>query len=163
MKVTLKGEPVELAGVQPNVGDVAPDFDLLSLKDERVSLTDLKSKPVIISVVPDIDTSICALQTKRFNQEASSLTEIHFVTISNNTKEQLGTWCAAEGVEMTMLRDESLEFGERYGLVVPAIGKLARAIFVVDRTGNVVYEEIVPEISQEPDYNAALVAAKKLI
>jgi thiol peroxidase len=163
MQVTLKGNPVELEGVQPIKGDKAPNFSLLDLNDTLVELSASINNPLIISVVPDIDTSVCALQTKRFNQEAATETGINFVTISNNTKEEQSNWCAAEGVEMTMLRDSDLEFAKNYGLLIPAIDRLARAIFVVDSEGTIVYEEIVPEVSQEPDYAKALEAAKALI
>ncbi|MBO0419564.1 thiol peroxidase [Vagococcus fluvialis] len=163
MQVTLKGNPVELEGVQPIKGDKAPNFSLLDLNDTLVELSASINNPLIISVVPDIDTSVCALQTKRFNQEAATETGINFVTISNNTKEEQSNWCAAEGVEMTMLRDADLEFAKNYGLLIPAIDRLARAIFVVDSEGTIVYEEIVPEVSQEPDYAKALEAAKALI
>lgn len=163
MQVTLKGNPVELEGVQPIKGDKAPNFSLLDLNDTLVELSASINNPLIISVVPDIDTSVCALQTKRFNQEAATETGINFVTISNNTKEEQSNWCAAEGVEMTMLRDTDLEFAKNYGLLIPAIDRLARAIFVVDTEGTIVYEEIVPEVSQEPDYAKALEAAKALI
>jgi thiol peroxidase len=163
MQVTLKGNPVELEGVQPIKGDKAPNFSLLDLNDTLVELSASINNPLINSVVPDIDTSVCALQTKRFNQEAATETGINFVTISNNTKEEQSNWCAAEGVEMTMLRDADLEFAKNYGLLIPAIDRLARAIFVVDSEGTIVYEEIVPEVSQEPDYAKALEAAKALI
>lgn len=163
MQVTLKGNPVELEGVQPIKGDKAPNFSLLDLNDTLVELSASINNPLIISVVPDIDTSVCALQTKCFNQEAATETGINFVTISNNTKEEQSNWCAAEGVEMTMLRDADLEFAKNYGLLIPAIDRLARAIFVVDSEGTIVYEEIVPEVSQEPDYAKALEAAKALI
>ena len=163
MKVTLKGDPVELEGVQPVKGDKAPSFSLPDLKDRLVDLTGLLTKPLIISVIPDIDTSICALQTKRFNQEAATVTDINFVTVSNNTKEEQSNWCAAEGVDMTMLRDEDLEFAKNYGLLIPAIDRLARGIFVVNEQGEIVHAEITPEVSQEPDYEKALTAAKALI
>ncbi|MGX7025447.1 thiol peroxidase [Vagococcus hydrophili] len=163
MQVTLKGNPVELEGIQPIVGEKAPVFSLVDLQDKLVDLASLSNKPLIVSVVPDIDTSVCAIQTKRFNQEAASENGINFVTVSNNTKEEQGNWCAAEGVDMTMLRDEDLEFGKNYGLLIPEIGRLARAIFVIDTKGNIAHEEIVAEVSHEPNYQAALDAAKNLI
>lgn len=163
MKVTLKGDPVELEGVQPVKGDKAPNFSLPDLNDQLVDLSSLVAKPLIISVIPDIDTSVCAIQTKRFNKEAATVKEVNFVTVSNNTKEQQSNWCAAEDVDMTMLRDADLEFAKNYGLLIPAIDKLARAIFVVNQEGVIVYEEITPEVSQEPDYEKALEAAKALI
>ena len=163
MEVLLKGKPVELVGTPPKVGEKAPLFSLKNLSDDVVSLEKLKGQPVIISVVPDIDTSICALQTKHFNQEAAAIKEIQFLTISNNTKEELANWCAAESVDMTMLRDEEGVFGKEYGLFIPEMNRLARAIFVLDKDGVISYEEIVAEIATEPDYTKALERAKALI
>lgn len=163
MKVTLKGTEMALEGVQPKVGDQAPDFSLKNQKNEEVSLKGLLDKPVLISVVPDIDTSVCAIQTKKFNQEAGKLANIHFVTISNNTREQQADWCAAEGVDMQLLHDTDLSFAKAYGLFIPEFGHLARSIFVIDRDGKIVYEQIVPEIVDEPDYQAALKAAEALV
>ena len=163
MKVTLKGQPVELEGVQPIKGDKAPTFALPNLNDELVELSSLLAKPLIVTVVPDSDTSVCALQTKRFNQEAATISDINFVTISNNSKEEQGDWCAAEGVDMVMLRDTDLEFGKNYGLFIPEMDRLARSIFVIDQNGVISYEEITPEIATEPDYAKAIEAAKALI
>lgn len=160
MNITMNGETLALEGVQPEVGQTAPDFKLENLQDEWVSLSEYKGKPVIISVVPDIDTSVCALQTKRFNQEAASKAGIAFLTISNNTKDQQKNWCAAEGVSMTMLRDTDLAFAKAYGIYIPTIQHLARAIFVVDAAGKIVYEEIVSELTHEPDYQKALAVAE---
>ncbi|MGY3766547.1 thiol peroxidase [Vagococcus vulneris] len=156
MEIKLKGETVLLEGNQPKVGDQAPDFSLKDLGDNNVSLSNLSDKPVLISVVPDIDTSICQIQTKRFNQEAAKLTGVHFLTISNNTKEQQADWCGAEGVTMTMLRDSDLDFAKKYGVYIPKIDKLARAIFIVDVSGKIAYEEIVSEVASEPDFKSAL-------
>lgn len=163
MQVTLKGQPLELEGSQPVTGEKAVNFSLVDLNDSTVELSDLLAKPLVISVVPDIDTSVCAIQTKRFNQEAASIEKINFVTISNNSKEQQSNWCAAEGVDMMMLRDTDLTFGKGYGLYIFEINHLARAIFVINQEGVVTYEEIVPEIAQEPDYTKAIEAAKALI
>lgn len=163
MEVLLKGNPVELVGTPPKVGEKAPLFSLKDLSDNVISLDELKGKPVIISVVPDIDTGICALQTKHFNKEAATIKDIHFLTISNNTKEQLANWCAAESVDMTMLRDDEGVAGQEYGILIPSINRLARSIFVLDKDGVITYEEIVPEVSTEPNYEKALEAAKALI
>lgn len=162
MIVTRKGQALELAGTQPEIGAAAPTFTLKNLADEAISLTDLKGQPVLISVVPDIDTRICSIQTKRFNQEAGEIEGVAFLTISNNTKEEQDNWCAAEGVDMEMLRDEANTFGEAYGLFIPEIGHLARAIFVIDKDGVLAYERISPEIAEELDYKEALDKAKAL-
>lgn len=117
----------------------------------------------MISVVPDIDTRVCALQTKRFNQEAGNIRGVQFVTISNNTREEQDNWCAAEGVDMEMLHDKDGSFGKAYGLFIPELGKLARSIFVIDAAGKIVYEEISSEISEEPDYDKAIASAKAVV
>lgn len=156
MEITIKGTVTEVEGVQPKVGDKAPDFSLVNLKKQIIHLSDLTDKPVLISVVPDIDTRVCALQTKRFNQEAGNIKGVHFLTISNNTAEEQANWCAAEGVDMELLHDSDLSFAKAYGLYIPSVKHLARSIFVVDKNGVIVYEEIVPEMAQEPDYAKAL-------
>lgn len=163
MKVTKKGEILELAGTQPKVGDYAPDFSLPNLSDTNIKLSEFKGKPVLISVVPDIDTRVCSLQTKRFNQEAAAIEGVQFLTISNNSKEEQANWCAAEGVDMELLHDEQGLFGQAYGLFIPEISHLARAIFVVGKDGKLIYEAISPEIAEEPDYQAALTAAKEAL
>ncbi|MGL4696856.1 thiol peroxidase [Enterococcus larvae] len=162
MIVTRKGKQLELAGEQPKTGDAAPGFTLKNLADKDISLKDFKGQPVLISVVPDIDTRICSLQTKRFNQEAGAVEGVAFLTISNNNKEEQSNWCAAEGVDMEMLRDEANTFGEAYGLFIPEMGHLARGIFVIDKDGILTYERISPEIAEEPDYTEALEKAKTL-
>lgn len=161
MKVTRKGEEVELVGIQPKVGDKAPAFSLENLNDEVVNVADFKGTPVLISVIPDIDTRICSLQTKRFNQEAAAVSGVKFITISNNTKEEQAAWCAAEGVDMEILHDTDGTFGEAYGLFIPEMNHLARGIFVIDKDGKIIYEAISSEISEEPDYNTALEKAKE--
>ncbi|BCA85084.1 2-Cys peroxiredoxin [Enterococcus saigonensis] len=163
MELTKKGQPVTLPGVQPAVGEKAPTFTLADLKDKKHQLADFLDKPTIISIVPDIDTRVCAIQTKRFNMEASQIKEINFITVSNNTKTQQATWCGQEGVDMVMLHDPGNTLDESYHLLVPATGHYARVIFVLDKKGIIQYREIVPEISQEPDYEQALTVAKSLI
>lgn len=162
MIVTRKGTEVELVGEQPKVGEKAPEFSLENLSDKAITLSSLAGKPVLISVVPDIDTRICSIQTKRFNQEAGATEGVAFLTISNNTKDEQSNWCAAEGVDMEMLHDTDNQFGEAYGLFIPEMGRLARAIFVVDKAGTLAYEKISEEISEEPNYTEALEKARSL-
>lgn len=162
MEVTIKGDVVELAGTQLEVGQKAPDFSLVNLNKQIIQLSDLAGKPVIISVVPNIETRICQLQTKRFNQEAAAINDVHFLTISNNTKEEQEQWCAAEGIEMEMLHDPENKFGKLYGLYMPAVNLLARAIYVIDADQKVAYAHITPEVSTEPAYDEALAVAKNL-
>ena len=163
MIVTKKGEPFELIGTEVEVGNKAPDFTLENLEGKAVSLSEFMPKPVLISVVPDIDTSVCSIQTKQFNQLAGATEGLQLVTISKNTKEEQASWCAAEGVSMEMLHDEGLLFGDKYGVTMADLGVLARSIFVVDGEGNLVYKEIVPEMAEEPDYKAALEVVNSLL
>lgn len=163
MELTKKGQPVTLPGEQPAVGEKAPAFTLADLQDVKHTVTDFLDKPTILSVVPDIDTRVCAIQTKRFNMEASQIKELNFATISNNTKVEQAAWCGQEGVDMLMLHDPDNTMDENYHLLIPATNHYARVIFVLDKEGVIQYREIVPEISQEPDYEKALVAAKSLI
>ena len=116
MQVTRKGTIFEVPGIQPKVGDQAKEFELKSLDDKVYRLADFLGKPTILSIVPDIDTRVCALQTKRFNEEASKIDEVNFVTISNNTKEEQANWCGQEGIDMLMLHDPENTFGETYQL-----------------------------------------------
>ncbi|MFV0558608.1 MAG: thiol peroxidase [Enterococcus sp.] len=163
MQVTRKGAVLNFTGGLLPLGKKAPAFDLQDQFDQRVQLQDVSGKPTVISVIPDIDTRVCALQTRRFNQEASQLKELYFLTISNNTKEEQVNWCGQAGVEMVMLHDPDNTFGRSYQLMIPDFGHFARSIIVLDAKGVVCYQEIVAEISQEPDYQKALAVAQSLI
>ena len=164
MQVTLKGEIIEVLGTQPVVGEKAPAFSLYNTKDEKVSLDDLRGSIVLISVFPDINTSVCDKQTRKFNETAANVEGLTLLTVSKNTKEELINWCSASGIDMQMLHDDNGEFGEAYGLKVPHMGnKMARSVFVIDKEGVLSYMEIVSEIATEPDEAAALAAAKKLL
>ena len=157
-EITLHGEKV--AKINPVTTGKAPDFTLTDLNGNSVTLS-LLTKPVLISIFPDINTRICSLQTKHFNVEAAKHTEIDFLSISNNTAEEQRNWCAAEGVDMTILADNG-EFGRAYGLILdggPLEGRLARSVFVI-KDGEVMYSEILEELSEEPNYAAALAATK---
>ncbi|MHC5247689.1 thiol peroxidase [Enterococcus sp. LJL90] len=163
MQITRRGEVHEVVGSQPEVGQKVPDFQLADSQDKSWQLKDLLDKPLIISVVPDIDTRVCAIQTRQFTKAAGEHPTLNFVTISNNTKEEQANWCAAEGLALTILHDDNSVFGNVYGLFVPDSGRLVRSIFVVDTTGVLRYRELVVEQTQEPDYQAALQAAEELL
>jgi thioredoxin-dependent peroxiredoxin len=164
--VTLKGNPVELSGNPPQVGDKAPDFVLTKGDLGKVTQADSQGKVRIISVVPSIDTGVCSIQTKRFNQEIDALPEgVVACTVSVDTPFAQKRWCGAEGVEkMEMLSDyKGGDFGQKWGLyIAEPLGALARAVYVVDKDGTIAYAELVPEITQEPNYDAALAKAKEL-
>jgi thiol peroxidase len=155
MKITRLGQAFD--EIQPIREGQAPDFTLRDQNQAEVTLSKLAS-PIIISVFPDINTSVCSLQTRRFNAEAAAHQDISFLSISNNTREEQANWCAAEGVDMTILSDANNEFGERYGLLMPKANLLARSVFVI-KNGQIVYSEILAEITDEPNYEQALKVA----
>jgi thiol peroxidase len=161
MEVTRKGQVFQVEGSQLTVGTKAPLFSLKDQNEQVFRLEDFLGKTVLISVVPDLATRVCSLQTRTFNQAAAQLAAVKFVTISNNTALEQADWCAAEGIDMEILHDTEGTFGKAYGLYIPEFGHLARAVLVIDGTGTVVYQEILADISSEPDYQAALAAAKQ--
>ncbi|MBM6613534.1 thiol peroxidase [Desemzia sp. RIT804] len=160
MQITRKGTPYQLEGIQTTVGDKAPDFSVKNLEGGMVQLQDFAGKVILISVIPDIDTRVCAQQTRAFNEKASNIDGVQLVTISNNTQEQQSNWCAGEGISMEMLHDTNLVFADAYGLYMPELEKLARSVFVIDANGVIVYQEIVSEMVDEPAYEAVIEAAK---
>ncbi|WP_192988368.1 thiol peroxidase [Carnobacterium mobile] len=160
MEFTRKGTPLKVEGTQPAVGEQSPDFSLKNLEDETIELSQFKGKVVLISVVPDIDTRVCAIQTKAFNADANDIEGVQLITVSTNTKEQQEKWCAGEGIEMEMLHDTDQTFGKTYGIAIPELNALVRSVFVIDGSGKLVYKETVAEMVEEPDYDKAIEAAK---
>lgn len=165
--VNFKDNPVELSGEPPQVGDTAPDFELTANDMSAVKLSDSAGKVRLLSVVPSIDTGVCSIQTKRFNQEVENLPEnVVAYTISVDTPFAQKRWCGAEGVEkMQLLSDykNNNQFGRDYGLYIASpLGADARAVFVVNGDGKIAYSQIVPEITQEPDYDAALAKVREI-
>ncbi|MFC1474853.1 thiol peroxidase [bacterium] len=164
--VTLQGNPVTLLGNEVKVGDKAPDFDLVTNDMGAASLADYKGKVLIISAVPSLDTPVCDMETRKFNESAASLGEnVKILTVSVDLPFAQARWCGAAGVEavQTLSDHRSASFGEAYGVLIKGLRLLARAVFVVDREGVVQYVELVKEVAEEPDYDAALEAAKKLV
>ena len=164
--VTMKGNPLTLLGNELAVGDKAPDVELLGNDLQPVRLSDFRGKVVIVSSVPSLDTPVCDIETRRFNNEAAELGEgIAIVTVSMDLPFAQARWCGAAGVEkLTTLSDHrSAAFGEAYGVLIKELRLLARSIFVMDRNGVVQYIQHVKEISAEPDYDAVLAAARGLL
>jgi thiol peroxidase len=163
--VTFKGNPLTLAGQAVQVGQPAPDFTLHYYKDGMQTLTpsNLKGKPTIISVVPSLDTPVCAVQTKRFNQELAALGErINALTVSLDLPFAQGRFCGAEGISnmQTASDYQTRSFGNNWGMLIEELKLLARGVFVLDANGKVAYAETVPEVTSEPNYEAALSALK---
>lgn len=157
MDLTFKGEAVSTLGKPSNVGETFPDFTVKNKDGKEVTLNDLLDKQVLISVVPNINTSVCSIQTKKFNQEVDGHSEINFVTISTNSIEEQRNWCAAEGVKnMEMLSDADHDFGKKTGLLIDSMGILARSVWVVDTNKQIIYSEILEEETNEPTYDKVL-------
>lgn len=161
--ITMKGNPMTLVGPAVNAGDDAPNLTLIANDLSEVELSSFKGKAVILSVVPSLDTGICDIQTKRFNEEAANLGDnVVVVTVSKDLPFAQSRWCGQlDKVNVQTLSDYRSDFGGAYGVLIKELQLLARAIFVVGADGKVVYTEIVPEITTEPNYDAALEAAKQ--
>ncbi len=165
VKVTFQNNPVTLLGKEVAVGDTAPSFTVLSNDLKPVTLEDSKGKIRLISVVPSLDTGVCAQQTRRFNEEAAALGEdVAILTISVDLPFAQARWCGAEGIDavQTLSDHRDLSFGEAYGVVIQELRLLARSIFVIDQDDKVAYVEYVPEVTDHPDYDKAIEAVKKL-
>lgn len=162
-KVTFQNNPVTLLGTEVKVGDTAPNFTVLANDLSERTLNDYEGKIKLISVVPSIDTGVCSQQTKRFNEEADKLGNVHVLTISMDLPFAQTRWCSAEGVKnLDLLSDHrDADFGQKYGTLIKELRLNARAIFVVDANNKVTYVEYVPEVTNHPDYDKALAAAKE--
>lgn len=160
--VTFAGNPVALIGDEVKVGDKAPVFTALKNDLSVFSSDEVKGKKVIISAVPSVDTGVCELQTKRFNEEAQKLENTIILTISADLPFAQSRFCAAEGIKnLIMLSDHrDLDFAHKYGLELDGLRLLSRAIFVIDESGTVTYVQYVPEVTDHPDYDKALEAAR---
>lgn len=163
--VKLKGNPIDLRGKAVRVGDKAPVAELVDNALAAVKVGGPSDQVRILSAVPSLDTAVCDLQTRRFNEEAGKLPGIAIDTISVDLPMAQKRWCGAAGVTSvrTLSDHRATAFGDAYGLTMvsgPLTRFLARAVFVVDRAGVVRHAEYVPDITQQPDYAAALAAAK---
>ena len=162
----MKGNPLTLLGEEVKAGDQAPDFTALDNDLAPVELSSLLGKILIVSSVPSLDTPVCDTETRRFNEEAEKLGDaVVVLTISMDLPFAQKRWCAAAGIEavktLSDYRDAS--FGEAYGLLIKELRLLARAVYVLDKEGVVRHAELVEEIAEEPDYDAALSAARELL
>jgi thioredoxin-dependent peroxiredoxin len=163
--ITMKGNPLTLVGNEVKVGDGAPDFVALDNSLAPVRLSSFRGKICVISSVPSLDTPVCDMETRRFNEEAGRVgPDVVFLTISMDLPFAQKRWCGAAGVTrvQTLSDHRDAAFGTAYGLLIKELRLLARAIFLVDRQGVIQYIQMVNEISKEPDYTAVLNALKKL-
>jgi len=164
--VTMKGKVLGLSGRAVKVGDDAPQFVAIGNDLAEVRLSDFAGKAIILSSVPSLDTSVCSLETKTFNEKAAALgDEVVVVTISMDLPFAQKRWCGAEGVErvITLSDHRDAAFGQAYGVLLGDLRLLARAVFVVDRSGEVRYVQIVDEIANEPDYDDVMEALAEVV
>lgn len=160
--VTFKGGAITLIGPEIKVGDTAPNFKVLTNGLEEKTLNDYKGKTLILSVAPSLDTGVCALQTKKFNDEAAKLPAgIEVLTITVDLPFAQKRFCSAENIKITSLSDHrEMSFGDAYGTHIKELRLETRAIFVVGKDGKVKHVEYVKEVTTEPNYDKALAAAK---
>jgi thiol peroxidase len=164
--VTMAGKELTLVGKPLHVGDKAPDFVVLDNSLNSVTFGAFRGKVCIISSVPSLDTPVCDMETRRFNDEASRLAEeVVVLTISMDLPFAQKRWCGAAGITRVQTLSDHLNasFGTAYGVLIKELRLLARAVFVVDRQGTVRYVELVREIANEPDYEAVLRAVRELV
>ncbi len=164
--VTFKGAPLHLVGQVSAVGQKAPDFALVANDLSPRSLKDYAGKVLVLLCVPSLDTPVCDMEVRRFNSEAAQLSDkVQILAVSCDLPFAQARWCGAAGVAAVQsLSDyKEAQFGKDYGVLIQELRLLTRAIFVLDADGNVAYSQIVPEVSSEPDYDAALAAVKALV
>ena len=157
--VKAGGKNVLLIGNQVNVGEKAPNFKVVDANFSPVMLSDYQEKVVLLSIVPSLDTGICSLQTKRFNEEAVKLSNnIVMLTISNDLPFAQKRFCKAENIDKIITLSDAVwrDFGHKYGLLIKDMGLLTRAIFIINQDGDIVYKELVSDIAKHPDYEKAL-------
>ncbi|HIY44162.1 MAG TPA: thiol peroxidase [Candidatus Helicobacter avistercoris] len=161
MKPTFQGNPVTLAGNILKIGDLAPEVSLPSKDLSDVKIGGASGKYQIINFLPSLDTGVCAMQTKKFNTEASKLSNAQVFVVSMDLPFAQGRFCSTEGIENLVVASDfrAKEFGKKYGVLIDDSvlkGLLARGVIVVDPEGKIIYEEIVSEITNEPNYQAVL-------
>jgi thiol peroxidase len=164
--VTLKGNPIHTSGELPKVGSQAPDFQLVDGKLNDVNLNTFKGKRKLLNIVPSLDTSTCATSARKFNEKANDLENTVVLVVSADLPFAQGRFCTTEGlnnvVPLSMMR--SRDFAKNYGVLIqdgPLAGICARAVVVLDENNKVIYNQLVKEIVDEPDYEAALAAVKR--
>lgn len=165
-QVKAGDQPIELLGTELKTGQKAPDFKVVDDAFKPVSLSNYRGKTVLISVVPSIDTGVCSLQTKRFNEEVSALPDdVVILTISTDLPFAQKRYCQQEQVHNLAVLSDAVwrDFGSNYGLLIKNMGLLTRAVLIIDNNGVLAYQQLVSQLSDEPDYANALQALQQLL
>jgi thiol peroxidase len=163
--ITFKGNPMTLIGPELKAGDPAPDFRVVDTSMTTLSLADFQGKVKIISAVPSLDTPVCDMETRRFNQEAASLPEnVVVLTISMDLPFAQKRWCGAAGIDKvkTLSDYQDRSFSLNYGVLIKELKLLSRSIFIVDDRNVIRYVQHVKEVTTEPDYEAVMAAVRTL-
>jgi thioredoxin-dependent peroxiredoxin len=166
--VTFKGAPMTLAGNEVKPGQPAPDFTVRYFEGGLKTITkaDLAGKPTLISVVPSLDTGVCATQTKKFNDQLAALGDkVNSLTVSLDLPFAMNRFCGAEGIKNLRVGSDYFDhnFGKAYGMLIEELKLLARGVFVLDKEGKVVHAETVKEVTNEPDYDSAVKALQSAV
>ena len=162
--ITCGGNPLTILGDMVKAGDKAQDFTVMSNELKPVKLSDYAGKVRVLSVMPSIDTPVCANQTRKFNEEAAKLDSVQIITLSVDLPFALARFCGAEGIDKaaTLSDYNGHDFAKKYGFLIKELNLLARGVIIVDANDEVKYVEYVPEVGQEPNYEKALEALKSL-
>jgi thioredoxin-dependent peroxiredoxin len=163
--VNFKGAPLTLVGNEVKPGQAAPDFKMHYFEGgmKTITLDDVKGKPTILSVVPSLDTAVCAMQTKKFNDQLATMGDkINAVTVSMDLPFAMNRFCGAEGIKNLRVGSDYQDrsFAQNYGTLIDELKIMSRAVFVLDADGKVVHADYVSEVTNEPDYDAALEALR---
>ena len=164
--VTMHGNPLTLVGQELSVGDAAPDLELLDNDLNAVKLSSFQGKVCVISAVPSLDTPVCDMQTRRFNEAAGKLgDDVVILTVSMDLPFAQKRWCGAAGVEsvITLSDHRDAAFGTAFGVLIKELRLLSRSIFVLDRSGIIQYIQNVKELSEEPNYDTVIEATQKIV
>lgn len=164
--VAFAGNPLTVIGNEIKVGDRAPDFTVVDKDLQETKLSDFAGRIKIVSVTPSLDTPVCDMQARRFNQEAQSLGDnVVVLNISMDLPFAIARFCAGAGIDkiITLSDHRDASFGNAYGILIKELRLLARTIFVIDASNTIRYIEVVPDITQEPDYGKAIAAARSIM
>ncbi len=154
--INFRDKVLQVEGNTPQVGSEAPRFSLQDIEGKTFNNETILGKKTIISVFPDINTSVCDLQTRHAYKLFKDRDDVNILNVSNNSAEDLKKWCLLKDIDMTMLVDPDKTFALAYGIWLPEIKKLARSIFVIDEKGTLVYYELVAQLTHEPDFEKVL-------